>query len=87
MSNNNQEVETQQIIAINFTGRWQVYYRLQELEIPCQCATNQPLQIKINNPKTAIQLWSVVKQFTEPRHELVRWLESCWNIDFYQSNN
>ena len=67
-------------IAIAFADRWQVYHRLKELAIPCQCGTNQPLSVQINDVASAIQLWSVVKQLTLPRRDLVSWLERSWQI-------
>lgn len=35
-------------ISIKNTERWSIYRRLQELEIPCQCATNRPLSVELN---------------------------------------
>jgi hypothetical protein len=63
------------LIAIT---RWEVYHRLQELEIPCECATERPLQASITTATAAIQVWSVVRQVTASRRELVTWLEDCW---------
>ena len=76
MSNGNQP----QVIQIDWSDRWQVYYRLQALEIECFCQANQPLQVYSNNPQAAIQTWSVVKQFTANRQELIDWLDRCWLI-------
>jgi hypothetical protein len=72
--------EANQIVEIAASDRWQVYRRLQELAIPCQCGTNQPLTVQINDVATAIQLWSVVRQLTVPRCELAFWLEHCWKV-------
>ncbi|MEW6496228.1 MAG: Asr1405/Asl0597 family protein [Cyanobacteriota bacterium] len=69
-----------QVIEIAASDRWQVYRRLQELSIPCQCGTNKPLSYQINDVTTAIQVWSVVRQLTVPRYVLASWLESCWRI-------
>ncbi|MBE9167773.1 hypothetical protein IQ238_09665 [Pleurocapsales cyanobacterium LEGE 06147] len=80
MSINNSEVETQQVVTVNWAERWSVYYRLQELQIPCKCSTNQPLQVQLDSTKTAIQLWSVARQFNGSRQELVDWLECCWQL-------
>ncbi|HEY9638729.1 MAG TPA: Asr1405/Asl0597 family protein [Coleofasciculaceae cyanobacterium] len=80
MNPSSSELEASQVIEIAFADRWQVYRRLQELSIPCQCGTNQPLSAQINNVTAAIQLWSVVRQFTAPRRELVYGLEACWQI-------
>ncbi|MBR8828362.1 MAG: hypothetical protein DSM107014_10775 [Gomphosphaeria aponina SAG 52.96 = DSM 107014] len=68
-------------VKIKRAERWQVYYRLQELEIPCNCPSNQPLEVKADNATAAIQLWSVVKQITDSRFELVNWLERCWELN------
>jgi hypothetical protein len=67
-------------IEISWGDRWQVYRRLQELSIPCECGTNQPLRYQIKDVTAAIQLWSVVRQLTVPRQELASWLERCWQI-------
>jgi len=48
---------------------------LQELDIPCSCATNQPLRVHIADVAAAVQLWSVTKQLTAPRQDLVSALE------------
>ena len=65
-------------VDLKNTERWNVYRRLQELEIPCRCSTNLPLQVDINNPQAIAQLCSVVKQITASRSELIGWLNQCW---------
>lgn len=70
--------EVREVVDVNWTDRWLVYYRLQELDIPCDCATEQPLMVHITSATAAIQLWSVSKQFTESRQDLIYWLERCW---------
>jgi hypothetical protein len=72
------EVESKHILEVNWADRWQVYQRLQELEIPCCCESNQPLTVEIGNPIAAIQLWSLMRQFTLPRQDLIWSLEKCW---------
>ena len=67
-----------EIVEVNWADRWQVYHRLQALAIPCWCATDQPLRVDITHVAAAVQLWSVMKQLTAPRQELVRELERCW---------
>ncbi len=76
MDNSNQS----QIIKVEWPDRWPVYYRLKALEIECSCQTNQPLRAAPSNPQTAIQLWSVVKQFTANRQDLIDWLNQCWQL-------
>lgn len=65
-------------VDVDWADRWQVYQRLKELGIPCSCGTNQPLTVEIGNTIAAVQLWSVVRQFTTARAELIRSLELCW---------
>jgi hypothetical protein len=80
MNPSSSKPEVSQVIEIAFADRWQVYRRLQELAIPCRCGANQPLRVQVNDAATAIQLWSVVRQLTVPRCDLVCWLERCWQV-------
>ncbi len=72
--------QANQIVAVAPSERWQVYRRLQELGISCRCRTNQPLSVQIDDVAAAIQLWSVVRHLTVPRHDLAIWLERCWRL-------
>lgn len=67
-------------IHVNNGDRWQVYYRLQQLEIPCQCEPHQPLKVEINNVQAAIQLWSVLHHFQASRTKLIDLLNQCWQM-------
>ena len=80
MQSNNQRSPKHDIVTVQWSDRWQIYHRLQALDISCQCGTNRPLQVKVDDIHTAIQLWSVAKQFTASRRELVHWLNRCWRI-------
>jgi hypothetical protein len=73
------EIEEKQVLEVNWADRWVVYHRLQQLNIPCWCETNQPLKVVISSPAAAIQLWSVVRQFTASRQDLISTLEFCWH--------
>ncbi len=73
-----------QIVTVEWSGRWQVYSRLKALEIECSCRMNEPLQVVPNSPQEAIQIWSIVKQVTGNRQELVDWLNQCWRIKSHQ---
>lgn len=66
------------VVEINRADKWQVYMRLQELDIPTWCETNQALTVEVTNATAAIQLWSVVRQLTAKRQDLVLALEQCW---------
>lgn len=74
-------LEISQVIAVNGAYRWEVYRRLQELEIPCDCSTESPLRASISTPTAALQVWSVLRQATTPRRELALWLQDCWRLE------
>ncbi|MBD2293832.1 hypothetical protein H6G06_10075 [Anabaena sphaerica FACHB-251] len=78
MKSSSSETGIKYVVEVNWADRWQVYQRLNELDIPCRCETNQPLQVEIANPQIAVQLWSVVRQFTASRQDLIGSLEDCW---------
>ncbi len=68
-------------VDIKNTERWSIYHRLQQLEIPCRCSTNQPLEVELDNPSAIAQLYCVVKQSTASRSELIDWLDDCWRLN------
>ncbi|AFY93360.1 Asr1405/Asl0597 family protein [Chamaesiphon minutus] len=57
--------------------RWQIYHRLQELEISCNCSTGKPLTVSVETPTAAIQVWNVARQPSLDRCQLVDWLDRC----------
>lgn len=69
-----------QTIEIARTECWFAYRRFQALAIASSISTGQPLRVEINDPQTAIQVWSVIKQVTGSRSELIDWLEHCWEM-------
>ncbi len=68
------------MMQIDCADRWAAYFRLCELGIDCCCASHQPLQIELNTPHAVVQTWSVMNQITQPRAELVQWLNLCWQL-------
>lgn len=72
------ETDSAVTLEIDFIERWNVFNRLQELSIPCQCSCGQPLQVKIETAATAVQVWSVIRRFVLPRGASVEYLERCW---------
>ena len=78
MKPSSSEVESKHVLEVNWVDRWQVYQRLQELDIPCWCEPNQPLKVEISNSIAAIQLWGLMRQFTLTRQDLIWSLEQCW---------
>ena len=82
MKSSSSETDRKHVIDIGWADRWQVYQRLQELDIICICETNQPLMVEINNPTAAIQLWSVIQQFSASRQDLIENIENSWCIRY-----
>ena len=76
---------TRQVVAIPRGDRWQVYQRLQSLEIPCYCSKAGSLEVEVDSPLAAIQVWSAIGQFTRPRRELALWLDRCWQLKLNNS--
>jgi hypothetical protein len=76
------ETGIKHVVKVNWADRWQVYQRLKELDIPCCCETNQPLEVEIASPHVAVQLWSVMRQFTTSRQDLIFTLEHCWRCRY-----
>jgi len=73
-------LEAGEFIEVSRVDRWTVCLRLQELGIVCKCSSEQPLWAEINTVAASVQLWSVVRQLTSSRQELVQGLERCWQI-------
>jgi hypothetical protein len=57
---------------------WQVYQRIQSLDIECKCLLHKPLQVCIARPAQLLQLWTVLRQLETCRGSLIGWLEPCW---------
>ncbi|MBN3942107.1 MAG: Asr1405/Asl0597 family protein [Nostoc sp.] len=84
MKSYSSEIQINHLVEVNWVDRWQVYQRLEELDIPCSCAANQPLKVEISNLTAAVQLWSVVRRFTAPRQDQIWTLECCWKSRYQQ---
>ncbi len=69
------------VLTVHCEDRWQVYHRLQELGINAQCKSFQPLQANINTPTEVLQLWSVIRQVSTPRHVLAAVLHKSWQLE------
>jgi hypothetical protein len=78
-SNSNAIALQGQPLAISRTDRWLIYYRLKELMIPCACPEDGSLRVDVENAIDAVLVRSTVQQFVASRHELLDWLERCWN--------
>ncbi|GAX37686.1 Asr1405/Asl0597 family protein [Nodularia sp. NIES-3585] len=76
---NNSDPPGYQVLQIPLCDRWRICQRLQELKIPCCCHSDGSLRVKVNNLLEAILIRSTLMQFLATRHELIDWLERCWN--------
>ncbi len=68
------------ILEVKWSCRWEVFRRLQTLDIKCQCSTNEPLLVYLHSPTTVIQIWSVLRQCGASKSDLVDWLNNCWQV-------
>ncbi|RCJ23612.1 hypothetical protein A6S26_02655 [Nostoc sp. ATCC 43529] len=68
----------EQVLQIPLSDRWRIYHRLQELKIKSSCLPDGSLRVQVNNLLEAILIRSTVMQFLASRHELIEWLERCW---------
>lgn len=68
----------EKIFNLSAWDPWQVYHRLQALEIECKCSLHQPLQVRINGRNQLLKLWIVLRQVEVFRGSLIGWLETCW---------
>ncbi|MBD2564461.1 MULTISPECIES: Asr1405/Asl0597 family protein [Nostoc] len=68
-----------QVLQIPLSDRWRIYHRLQELKINSSCPPDGSLRVQVNNLVEAILIRSTVMQFLASRHELLEWLERCWD--------
>ena len=74
-------------VAIDGANKWEMYHRLQALQIPCQCFIHKPLQVELNSPIAVIHLWSIVQRLTASRAQLVERLNLCWQLEMPQPNS
>lgn len=65
-------------VQVDPITRWNIYYRLLDLSIPCSCKMGEPLRVCVQDTLAAIQLWSVIRQATASRKEHIEWLNTCW---------
>ncbi|MBX2862881.1 MAG: hypothetical protein KTR27_04945 [Leptolyngbyaceae cyanobacterium MAG.088] len=65
------------MVEIDCCDRWEAYFRLQELDIFCECKSYQPLKVNITSANDAIQLWCLTSRLAKSRRELANWLENC----------
>ncbi len=71
-------------ITVQQLERWEVYQRLRELQIPCQCSCNQPLEVELSSPLTVWQFWNIMRRVFASRETLSHYLEQCWQLPAYR---
>jgi hypothetical protein len=69
-----------QVVQVSLQDRWQVYRRLQELEISCWCPSDGSLRVEVTNYLQALLVRSIVFGFVASRDQLIDWLEDCWKV-------
>ena len=67
-----------QAITVPRQDRWRIRQRLLELAIPAVCSEDGYLRVEVRSSVAALQIRSVLRQFSSHRSELVDWLETCW---------
>lgn len=72
------------VLELDPIDRWNVFSRLQELSIDCDCHCGTPLQVAVHTPTAAVQVWSVIRRMTAPRDVAIASLENCWNQVAYR---
>jgi hypothetical protein len=77
-------LESKTALQLDSIERWNVFNRLKELSIPCECGYGQPLQVEVVGPTAALQVWSVVRRLTASREAAIDALENCWNQVAYR---
>lgn len=70
------------ILPVKWAYRWSVFRRLKELNIDCQCSTNEPLLVHLDSLATLMQVRSVLSQFSASRQDLVSRLDNCWQAKY-----
>lgn len=68
----------QTVVVLDRVTRWNVYRRLQELNLMCECGGDRPLTVAIRTPADALLVWTVVRATTQPKPSLANHLERCW---------
>ncbi|PSF38719.1 hypothetical protein C7H19_04215 [Aphanothece hegewaldii CCALA 016] len=79
MNANNPYWQYSQALSLKGSERWEVYQRLQELEVICSCQSHEPLRVSLQTPTDLILLWCVSRRVTSGRSELLCWLKRCWS--------
>ncbi|HIK43781.1 MAG TPA: hypothetical protein IGR64_02725 [Leptolyngbyaceae cyanobacterium M65_K2018_010] len=65
-------------LSLDPVSRWEVFTRLKDLAIPCDCRVNAPLTVTAHSPAAIAQVWSVVQACVAPKADLVDHLNRCW---------
>ncbi|MEL6321037.1 MAG: Asr1405/Asl0597 family protein [Cyanobacteria bacterium J06626_14] len=78
MDSNGLDNVSQGWLEVRHHASWEIFVRLQELDVPCSREPYHPLKIHARTPLALVQSWSVFRQFTQSRSELSSWLDRCW---------
>jgi len=78
LNSSNADSIAPQLLPVARSDRWQVHYRLQDLEISCRCLTDGSLEMTTPSFAAQIQVWSVLYQLRASRSQLIHLLERSW---------
>lgn len=81
-----EQKQPSRVLSVKWAYRWEVFRRLKALGIDCQCSTNEPLLVDLYSPTTLVQIWSVIRQSSAEREQLIDWLDNCWCVKYEQSS-
>ncbi|MFM7716988.1 MAG: Asr1405/Asl0597 family protein, partial [Microcystis sp.] len=59
--------EAEKIFNLSAWDPWQVYHRIQSLDIECKCLFHKLLQVRIHASAQLLQLWIVLRQVEASR--------------------
>ena len=63
--------EDEKIFPLSAWDPWQVYHRMQSLDIEGKCLFHQPLQVRIAGLAQLLQVWTVLRQLETSRGSLI----------------
>jgi hypothetical protein len=68
------------VLSVQRSDRWQIWQRLQDLGISCDCVQDGTLRVNAGSALIATQVWSVTWRQSASRQQLVEWLCYCWQV-------
>ncbi|MCE2662674.1 MAG: hypothetical protein LW716_07840 [Microcystis sp. 53602_E8] len=76
MSTDKLPSEGEKIFPLSAWERWQLYHRLQALDIEDKCSLHKLLPVRIDASAQLLQLWIVLRQVEASQSCLIGWQET-----------